>query len=264
MRSASALSCSARSWSPSTPKATSTRSMWRCRSKTRSISPSCDSGSRASNASASTVAPLLRSSAAGPASSASVERPASTTVRSRRPTSWRSVARAMSEPPPSTSADCGLPRASSISRSSRRVGPPLEQRQHPLRLVLGPAVGRCEDEVRVLGSLVRAVHAREPGELAPPSLGVEPLGVPPLALLDGRVHEHLEEGQPDRLVGGPGLGPAGLEGADQPRHVAHPAHVLHAVLVREPEVAVQAVAEVVAVEQVGRASRLDELALEEH
>ena len=113
--------------------------------------------------------------------------------------------------------------------------------------------------------LVGVVDAGEPGELPGARLGVEALGVALLAHLDRRVDEHLEEHEAGRVVQRAGVFASGPVRADQrhqrdhagvgeqPRDLADAPHVLGAVVGGEPEVAVEPVAEVVAVERVGRA-----------
>ena len=99
-----------------------------------------------------------------------------------------------------------------------------------------------------------------------PGLLVQALGVALLAQLDRRVDEHLDERQAGRRVQRPhqvAVGPVRAdqrhEGDDagvgqQAGHVPDPADVLGPVGGGEPEVAVEAEAEVVAVEHVGRAA----------
>src|SRR4051794_15691547 len=131
MSTAARPSCSASSWSPSTPNASRARSTSPTRSNTSATNASCESVSRASNASVSTlVAPAARSSSAAACNDCG-SRAANTTVRARRCTSSRTVASAMSEPPPSTSTDCTDPSASFMSSlSSHREVASLLREEH--------------------------------------------------------------------------------------------------------------------------------------
>ena len=120
------------------------------------------------------------------------------------------------------------------------------------------------------GGLVRVVDAGEALELAGAGLGVEALGVALLAELDRRVDEHLDEREIGRGVELPhrvAVGPVGAHErherdeagvGHQGRDVADAADVLGSVLGAEAEVAVEAVADVVAVEHVGRPAGGDE------
>ena len=62
------------------------------------------------------------------------------------------------------------------------------------------AVGRRQHQLRRRRCFVRVVDAGEAGDLPRPSLGVEALGIPALAILQWRVDEDLEELDPGGLV----------------------------------------------------------------
>ena len=142
-----------------------------------------------------------------------------------------------------------------------------QQREDGSGLGVGVAVGGGQDQLGRRRGLVGIVDAGEAGDLAGPRLGVEALGVALLALLDGRVDEDLDERDAVRVVRGAGPVAAGPVRADerddghdagvgeQPGDLAGPADVLVAVGGGEAEVGVEAVAQVVPVEPVGRASR---------
>ena len=120
-------------------------------------------------------------------------------------------------------------------------------------------MSRCSSGA--LGPLVRRVDAGEVLQLAPPRLLVEPLGVALLGHAQRRVDEDLDE--LSLLDEGPDAAALALERGDegrdhdqarvdhQLRHLADPADVLDAVGIGEAEILVQAVPDVVAVEQVG-------------
>ena len=114
----------------------------------------------------------------------------------------------------------------------------------------------------------------EPGQLPGPGPGVQPLGVAALAVLQRSVDEHFEERDPlvgvhlraisrcssSGLIAGtstPGIG-------HQRGDIAHPAQVLGAVGHREPEVGVEAVTQVVAVENVCGTTTFEQLLLHQH
>ena len=128
MRSASAASLSARSWSPSTPKATITRSMSPRCSKIESMNAGCDAWSSASNATDSTVvAPAWRSSLAGPendSGSASRQDHRAAASGDQR----LAVAMAMSDPPPRMRTDWTEPSASFMASSLSETEPAGEVR----------------------------------------------------------------------------------------------------------------------------------------
>ena len=102
---------------------------------------------------------------------------------------------------------------------------------------------------------------------------IEPLRVTPCAFLERRVDEDLHElAVRHHLPRHPPLGAERRDEGDdhdksrighQPCHLGHPADVLDAVGVREPEVAVQPVPDIVAVEDVGVAALRVQLLLEE-
>jgi hypothetical protein len=138
----------------------------------------------------------------------------------------------------------------------------------------GAAVCRGEAQVGLDRRLVRVVDAGEPGDLTRPGLGVQPLGIAGLAHLERGVDEHLDERQAHRLVDGArpvAIGPVGADDRHERHHarvgeqagdLADAADVLGAVGGREPEVGVEAVAHVVAVEQVGGTAGGHERALD--
>src|ERR1700736_3481925 len=99
-------------------------------------------------------------------------------------------------------------------------------------------------------------------QLAAARLAIEALDVPPFGLGERRVHEDLDE-----LVSGqegaraPALRPEGRDERyeddearihHEPGDLGHAPDVLHPVLFREPQVLVQAVADIVSVEQVSQ------------
>ena len=114
----------------------------------------------------------------------------------------------------------------------------------------------------------------KPRQLAGSGLHVQPLRVAPLALLDRRRHPHLDERQLRGSVDVAGVLATGSVGTDhrherddagvgeQLGHVRDPADVLGPIVGREPEIGVQSVADVVAVEQVGRPAGRDERRLD--
>ena len=128
-------------------------------------------------------------------------------------------------------------------------------------------------DFRVFRRFVGRIDAGEVLDRAAERPGVEALRVAPGAFLEGRVDEDLDEfalghqfarhaplGAERRDEGDdddqPGVG-------HQPRHFGDAADVLDAVLVGEAEVAVQAVADIVAVEDVGVAARGVQLLFEQ-
>ncbi len=125
----------------------------------------------------------------------------------------------------------------------------------------------------MLRRLVGRIDAGEVLERAAVRLGVEALGVAAPAFLDRRVDEHLDElALADEIAHHPPLGAERRdEGAqhdqsgidEQLRHLADPADVLDAVGVGEAEIAVEAVADVVAVEHVGVMAPAMQLGLDE-
>ena len=137
------------------------------------------------------------------------------------------------------------------------------------------AGGRGVDpELGMLGRLVRSVDPGEALDLARACARVEALGISPLAFLDGRVDEHLDERQVGLLVRLAQVRAIGRQRRDQrdhrdrsgvrhqPRHLSDAADVLGAVARREPEILGQPVSDVVAVEQVRRLAAVDETAFE--
>ena len=132
-------------------------------------------------------------------------------------------------------------------------------------------VGRARCARPAPRRFVRVIDTRHPRQLSGPRLRVEPLGIPLLAQLERGVDEHLDELEAGGGVDRPrplAIGPIRRDHrhehdqpgvGHQPRHLADPADVLGAVGGREPEVGVEPVAHVVAVEDVGRAPRLQEL-----
>ena len=134
-------------------------------------------------------------------------------------------------------------------------------------------LGRQKRDLGLLGGLVGGVDAGEVDELTAARLVVETLGVALLGDRQRRVDEHLEEllGCEQRA----GHRPLGPEGGDegnehdqtrvdhQLRDLGHAADVLHAVGVGEPEVGVQTVPDVVAIEQVGVVTAAMKLALDQ-
>ena len=108
------------------------------------------------------------------------------------------------------------PCATAPIASPRGEHAPLgEQVQDPLGLGSGATVGRGEHQLSRLRGLVGVVDAGEALDLARPGLGVETLGVPPLALLDRGVDEDLDEAQAGGVVQRRGPGPGPPVGADE-------------------------------------------------
>ena len=127
-------------------------------------------------------------------------------------------------------------------------------------------------DFRVFRRFVGRIDAGEVLQRAAERPRVEPLGVAPGAFLEGRVDEDLDElalghqfarhaplGAERRDEGNdddqPGVG-------HQPRHFGDAADVLDAVLVGEAEIAVQPMANIVAVQDVGVAAGSVQLLLE--
>ena len=114
------------------------------------------------------------------------------------------------------------------------------------------------------------------GDLTGPRLGVEALGVPPLAILERGVAEHLDE-----IEAGVGVHPTGQVAmlfqwadrrnqngvagiGDQRRDVRQPAQVLGAVGHGKAQVGVQAVAQIVAVENISGNALFEQFLLDQH
>jgi hypothetical protein len=145
--------------------------------------------------------------------------------------------------------------------------------------LLNGALGALDVHLRRHRLLVRRANPRELLDLPRPRLFIQPLRIPPLRLLDADVHPHLHE--PQRLLVRPGLPvqfpgevPVGAvrrdeardgDGArirEQPRDLGDAADVLGAVRGREGEVAAEAEAHVVAVEEVRGGAAPEEVLLE--
>src|SRR4051794_7326215 len=141
--------------------------------------------------------------------------------------------------------------------------------------VLGRVADRRYDHVGQLRRLVRVVDAREARDLAAAGACVEALGVAPLALVERRVHEHLEEWQAAPVLqaarertdvanrADQAAGPDHAGAREQARGVGGATYVLVARVGAEAEVRVQPVAEVVAVEPVGRKAVTEQRLLEQ-
>src|SRR3954469_4585182 len=167
---------------------------------------SWDSGCSASKATVWASAPRERSCVAA-ASRAGDGRPASHTVRVRRTTRRRAVASAISDVPPRTSRDWGMPKASFTNSSLEGLGSSegLEGQtagqvrgEHPARVQLGG------QRTEVVGARVHR------GEQFWPQTGVLGQAGPPAChghLLVQFVEEGAETGQAGRDV--QGQGPAG-------------------------------------------------------
>ena len=150
----------------------------------------------------------------------------------------------------------------------------LERRLQALGARAHVLVDRVDRHVGVLGDLVGRADAREVLQLAGAGARVQALRVALLGDLDRRVDVDLEERQPRRLVQLARERAVVVRGGDergdrdharvghQARHVRGAADVLGAVRRREREVAREAVAQVVAVEEVRRVAVLDEDALQ--
>ena len=117
------------------------------------------------------------------------------------------------------SGPCGvdaraLPRSVGRDASAEQV---VEQAEHQGDLLGQRARFGADHQVGTGGHLVGRVDPGEAGELPGPGPGVEALGVPPLALLEGGVDEDLVEGQPRLFVQGPDQPAVLLERADRAR-----------------------------------------------
>ena len=133
-----------------------------------------------------------------------------------------------------------------------------------------------QPHVGVLRPLIRAVDTGEMGELTGSRLGVQPLGVAPLTILQRGVHEDLVK--VESLVGMHFTGQVAMffERADrrhqhgqarvghQGCHMRQPTQVLGAVPHRETKIGVETVPQVVTVENIGRATSFEELLLDQH
>mmetsp|Transcript_28112 Transcript_28112/g.89888 ORF Transcript_28112/g.89888 Transcript_28112/m.89888 type:complete len:1079 (+) Transcript_28112:175-3411(+) len=146
----------------------------------------------------------------------------------------------------------------------------LQQPQHHVDALLDGHLVVLQVKLGVERRLVRRVHAGEALDLALVHLGVEALRVALLHHVQRHVHEHLHELEAHVLVAAAHGVAVGAEWrheaherdhagvVEQRRQLAHAAHAFGAVRVAEAEVAVQARADVVAVEAV------DALAVLEH
>jgi hypothetical protein len=144
----------------------------------------------------------------------------------------------------------GLLRHRSLELPDEQVNRRLERQIAHTQLDLG-----------ALWRLVRVVDTGELADLAATSAGIEPLRIAPLALRERRVHVHLEEEDAVRLVQLARLRPlAGVRAhetheshdarvGEESCDVCHAAHVLGAGFAVEGEIAVEAVAQVIAIER---------------
>ena len=167
------------------------------------------------------------------------------------------------------------PGAAASATDAPAVSPPrLERADELVDDVVDVALGRPHAQLRAARALVGRPDAGEAGQVAGAGPGVEALGVAALALLDRRVDVDLEERQARGAVQAPRAGAIGRHGGDerddrhdarvgeQPREVGDAPDVLGAVGLGEAQVARQAVAQVVAVEEVGGPPVVDEPPLE--
>jgi hypothetical protein len=123
---------------------------------------------------------------------------------------------------------------------------------------------RIEHQFRVFRTLVRAVDAREVLQLAAAGLGVEPLGVPTLALGERCIDEYLEEfARREQTPRHPSLVAEGRDEGHQhdeagvghqPGHLGDATDVLDPVGLGESQIAIEPLPDVVAVEQIGVAT----------
>src|SRR3954454_19852425 len=182
--------------------------------------------------------------------------------------SWRSTARSITSSPTKTPARrrLGAPPATTSGASAATTcsvdDAALAQQGQHCGGGGGGVLAGPDPQVGRFGRLVGVVDAGHARDLAGASAGVQALRVALLAELQRRVDEDLEEVDADLLVDGPrgvavrriradqrddgdGAGVGEVAG-----HVRGPPDVLGAVLLGEAEVAVDAVAQVVAVEPV--------------
>ena len=137
--------------------------------------------------------------------------------------------------------------------------------QNALGHLVGGFLGGVQMQFRCLGGLVGRVDAGEVGDLAGARLGIQALDVARFGHGQRHIDEDLDELA--RREAFARHAPLGAERRDeahqhdqpgvghQPRDLGHAPDVLHAILVGEAQVAIQAVAHVVAVEQEGVVAR---------
>ena len=135
---------------------------------------------------------------------------------------------------------------------------------------------RVDSQLWMWRWLIRSVDAGKALDLPGPRAGVEALRVTALALIDGRVDEHLDERQIGFPVCLAEVVPIGGKRRNQrqdrnrsrvrhqARHLPDPADVLGPVGGCEPEILREPVPDVVAVEQVSRLSALHQPTFERH
>src|SRR5215472_10535749 len=175
-------------------------------------------------------------------------------------------------PPPARSRPRAR-RANPAPRSCRaRHSCRLQVRHHEIGGLLGAELGRVDADLGMLRRLVRGVDAGEVLELPAAGLAIEPLDVAAFGHGERRVDEHLEE--LPRLEQGAGHAPLGAERRDEryqydepridheARDLRHAADVLDAILRGEPQILVETVAHVVAVEEVSMAAERRQLLLD--
>ena len=130
--------------------------------------------------------------------------------------------------------------------------------------MVGVLFACLQHDLRILGRFVAGIDAGEVADLARPRLAVEALGVAPFAQRQRGVHEHLDElALLHQAARHPPLVAERRDQRDQNdqpgideqlRHLGDAADVLHPVGIGEAQVAVQAVADVVAIQQVAVAA----------
>ena len=187
---------------------------------------------------------------------------------------------------PSARAASGASAAATSSQRPRRARMPRRlvlRRREPSclaqrvddarRRLVGRLVGGVDVDLGVLRRLVRRVDAGEVLQFAATRLAVQPLHVARLGDRERRVHVHLEElALAEQRTRHAALGAerrderhqhdqAGV--GHQLRHLGDATDVLDSIGVGEAEVAVQAVAHVVAVEQVGVSPERQQLLLDQ-
>src|SRR5690348_4755280 len=153
------------------------------------------------------------------------------------------------------------------------LAPPQQLLDDQVRGFVGRHLCRVDADFGVLRLLVRAVDAGEILELAGAGLGIEALGVALLGFGERRIDKDLEElalgnHPPDHVPLGPERRDEGRQHDEtrvghEPRDLADAADVLDAVGLSEAEIAVEAVAHVVTVEQESVPSARGELLFDE-
>ena len=130
-----------------------------------------------------------------------------------------------------------------------------------------------KDEIRCLGRFVGSIDPGEAGELSRPGLREQSFGVAVLAHVSGSVDEDLEIAKPSgSMVRSHSLAVCTIRGDErdhsdhsgvgkQSGHLSHSTHVLGPIGRLEAQIGIQAVPEVVAVEQIGRSASFYESTL---